>query len=341
MSSAERQKRRGTAPSDVLLFVAIAGLGFTLTMGSDLTGLGRGTEWRSFQELWERGSSIASRVPQTAWSYVPKLWARPSGPTGTAPARVEHSTSYAVRPGDTLSRIAETHGVALGALASINRITDPDMLEVGQTLRIPGSDRSVPSGAQTQDPPVHSKGVVEIAGTMLDRLLEGVGIEGWADGFVGSSELPQVSAANPTGTTVVAAALPTHFRTVDGLLAIVEDELLNAHFQNALQTSQTARRLLEQRQDPVHADPRRVRLEIFSATAHTAFGDSQAARLSFERALESDPDLVLDPALHSPKVLRAFEAACLNVAPDREQACQSELRAPAQPPSTRAPDRAT
>ena len=331
MSGAEWQKRRGIAPSDVLLFVAIAGLSFTISMWGDLARLGPGTEWRSFQDFWERSSVVATRAPQAERSPVPKLWASPSGPTETAPARAEDPASYAVRPGDTLSRIAETHGVALGALVSINRITDPDMLEVGQTLLIPGSDRSVPSGTQTQDPPVHSKGVVEIAGAMLDRLL----------GFAGSSDPPQVSAGNPMGTAVVAAALPTDFRTVDGLLAMVEDELLNAHFQNALETSQTALRLLDQEQDPVRANPRRVRLEIFSATAHTALGDSQAARLSFERALESDPDLVLDPVLHSPKVLRAFDAACRNVLPDRERACRSGLRTPVQPPSTRTPDPAT
>ncbi|MBW2493828.1 MAG: hypothetical protein JRE43_03675, partial [Deltaproteobacteria bacterium] len=52
-----------------------------------------------------------------------------------------------------------------------------------------------------------------------------------------------------------------------------------------------------------------VRLEIASATAHVALGRTEAALESLERALIADPNLELDPALTSPKVLAVFRAA--------------------------------
>jgi murein tripeptide amidase MpaA len=44
---------------------------------------------------------------------------------------------YEVQPGDTLSGIAEREGVSLEALMELNGITDPNMIQVGQVLRIP------------------------------------------------------------------------------------------------------------------------------------------------------------------------------------------------------------
>jgi hypothetical protein len=52
-----------------------------------------------------------------------------------------------------------------------------------------------------------------------------------------------------------------------------------------------------------------VRLEIVSATVYVAWGDRDAALSSLARALQADPDLALDPALISPKLLSVFRAA--------------------------------
>ncbi len=48
------------------------------------------------------------------------------------------SHTYSVRSGDTLSRIAAAHGTTWQALYELNRdtVSDPDMLRVGQTLRV-------------------------------------------------------------------------------------------------------------------------------------------------------------------------------------------------------------
>lgn len=48
------------------------------------------------------------------------------------PARV-----YTVRPGDTLSGIAAKYGTSYQKLASINGITNPNLIHVGQTIKLP------------------------------------------------------------------------------------------------------------------------------------------------------------------------------------------------------------
>jgi spore coat assembly protein SafA len=46
--------------------------------------------------------------------------------------------TYVVRPGDTLSGIAERFGVSLGALEAANpQITNPDLINPGQVIKIP------------------------------------------------------------------------------------------------------------------------------------------------------------------------------------------------------------
>ena len=47
--------------------------------------------------------------------------------------------TYVVRPGDTLYKIAQAHGMDVNSLIQLNQITDPSMLRVGQTLRLDGN----------------------------------------------------------------------------------------------------------------------------------------------------------------------------------------------------------
>ncbi len=55
--------------------------------------------------------------------------------------------SYTVEPGDTLFVIAESFGVTLEELIAYNGITDPNLLEVGQTLLIPNAASGDPGNA--------------------------------------------------------------------------------------------------------------------------------------------------------------------------------------------------
>lgn len=49
------------------------------------------------------------------------------------------STSYVVRPGDTLSHIAARHGSSVSSLVAANRLPDPHRLRIGQVLTLPAA----------------------------------------------------------------------------------------------------------------------------------------------------------------------------------------------------------
>lgn len=45
--------------------------------------------------------------------------------------------THTVQPGETMASIADEYGVPVEAIAELNNIVDPDLIEVGQELRIP------------------------------------------------------------------------------------------------------------------------------------------------------------------------------------------------------------
>ena len=103
---------------------------------------------------------------------------------------------------------------------------------------------------------------------------------------------------------------------IAALLDRCEAELRAARFEQSLASAGEARDRINARNDAAD-DPGRVRLEIASATSYLALGQNDAALESLARALIADPDLELDPALTSPKVLTIFRAARGRATPTR------------------------
>jgi LysM repeat protein len=73
-----------------------------------------------------------------------RLAAAALGATAAAAPTMVAATTYIVRPGDTLSAIAQRHGTTVSALAAANHITDPDVVRIGQLLRIPDTSVGLP-----------------------------------------------------------------------------------------------------------------------------------------------------------------------------------------------------
>jgi hypothetical protein len=94
---------------------------------------------------------------------------------------------------------------------------------------------------------------------------------------------------------------------IDQQIGEIERLVREAHFRTALSVAGSTRELLDGEGSALAA--RRARLEVLAATAEVALGDREAALASMQRALRSDPLLVLEVATTSPKVVAILEAA--------------------------------
>lgn len=72
--------------------------------------------------------------------------------TDRATAPTDSQRNYTVQPGDTLGGIAARHGVSVDALTRVNRLPDPDRLEVGEVLVIPPHGATPPPRASPDVP---------------------------------------------------------------------------------------------------------------------------------------------------------------------------------------------
>lgn len=79
-------------------------------------------------------------IPLVALLLGVGLWVGFSlGPAPRTARAQDQVGTYTVAPGDTLSAIAEQFGVTVEALAALNQIADPALLQVGQVLLIPSA----------------------------------------------------------------------------------------------------------------------------------------------------------------------------------------------------------
>jgi LysM repeat protein len=152
--------------------------------------------------------------------------------------------------------------------------------------------------------------IAERYGTSTARLMRENEIEDAKTIWVGTRLRVPVSAARKPSVEAEAPLEAEHSESpeIAALLDRCEAELRAARFEQALASAREARDLIDTREGG-GGDPGRVRLEIASATAYVALGQNTAALESLERALVADPNLELDPALTSPKVLAVFRAA--------------------------------
>jgi LasA protease len=74
--------------------------------------------------------TVIEAIPETA---IPSVVSTQNEP----PQMPSIAGEYSVQPGDTLSGIADANGVSLESLLSINNLSDPNILSVGQIIKIP------------------------------------------------------------------------------------------------------------------------------------------------------------------------------------------------------------
>ena len=88
---------------------------------------------------------------------IPTSGGSAPAPAPSAPAQSSGGGTYRVRAGDTLSGIASRYGTTTAALAQLNGISNPNLIYVGQVLRLPGGS-STPAPAPVTPPPAPSSG---------------------------------------------------------------------------------------------------------------------------------------------------------------------------------------
>lgn len=100
-------------------------------------------EWQPVGYPGAEGRTDPTRIPG-GWDAIRRAvaagaWPVKKKPTQSAtPATTRPATgTYTVRAGDTLGRIAKAHGTTWQALAKLNALADPHLIEVGQRLRVP------------------------------------------------------------------------------------------------------------------------------------------------------------------------------------------------------------
>jgi len=79
-------------------------------------------------------------IPGNALPVAPASASASAAPAASGPRA--GSGTYTVAPGDTLGTIARRHGVKSGDIATLNTITDPAKLRVGQVLKLPVGAKS-------------------------------------------------------------------------------------------------------------------------------------------------------------------------------------------------------
>jgi lipoprotein NlpD len=130
--------------------------------------------------------SKAARPPAVAAQPAPAPTPGPASLPGAENAG--KAGYYTVKPGDTLLRIALDHGQNWRDLARWNSLENPNLVEVGQVLRVlPPASMAVPAPVPATEPAAATARAVPGAGRVESRPLDGK------------------SASGPAGTAVVAA----------------------------------------------------------------------------------------------------------------------------------------
>jgi uncharacterized protein YkwD/LysM repeat protein len=112
---------------------------------------GRGTGEMIFVTVFSAGTSGRTEARVAAAAAAPATAPAAAPVAAVAPASVPpNGMNYTIRPGDTLLRVAGRYGLDWAKMASVNGLSDSSVLQIGQVIRIPGSQTPEAVGATAQ-----------------------------------------------------------------------------------------------------------------------------------------------------------------------------------------------
>ena len=88
------------------------------------------------------------------------------GKTTSTSAPKASGGTYTVKKGDTLSAIAKEHGVSVATLQSLNGIQNPNLIKVGQVLKLTGSSTSSSKPSSKKTSYALPSGVIRVTSPM-------------------------------------------------------------------------------------------------------------------------------------------------------------------------------
>lgn len=142
-----------------------------------------------------------------------------------ASAQTRSVDEYRVKPGDSLSVIAQNHGVSTRILAAENGISNLHLIRVGQVLRIPGMYYVVRAGDTLS-------GIAVSAGTTMSELAATNGIQNLDRIRIGQRlRLPAVSPTRSINPAAGYGRLPSRIRAKPSRLNLIPSfEKWAAHY---------------------------------------------------------------------------------------------------------------
>jgi membrane-bound lytic murein transglycosylase D len=205
---------------------------------------------------------VVAQVPKEA---LPAPAAKPTPPTG-----VVGNASYVVRRGDTLGKIAKSHGLSEEALMEMNNIRNRQFIYEGQVLALAASARA--------KPPVEAEVPVATIAVVSEPQAEAEAVEP-----VSEREAEEIGPALVPGTQAAADADPGDYTVKDNNTIIVQAAETLGHYAEWLDVRAAQLRQLNRIS---YATPvvigRKVKLD-FSKVSPDQF---EARRQEYHRALQ-------------------------------------------------------
>ena len=130
--------------------VAVVGLAFLALMSTSAHTVRAGETLRGIAAA--HGTTVAALASVNHLANPDLIYTGQKLAIPTSAGARHASSSYTVRSGDTLGSIASRHGTSVSALVQANRLSNPNLIRIGQVLKVPasgGGTVKAPAGGAT------------------------------------------------------------------------------------------------------------------------------------------------------------------------------------------------